>query len=96
MKRGLIAGALMLSLADCSTVTIRPDGNGKLGTEPTREMTYNYYFWGLVGEHRVDVQAACGDRPVRQIQAQDTFENRVFTVITFGIYAPRSARVWCG
>lgn len=96
MRRVLIAGALMLSLAGCSTVTIRPDGTSRLGTEPTHQMTYDYYFWGLAGEHRVDVQAVCGDRPVRQIQAQDTFENRVLTVITLGIYAPRSARIWCG
>ena len=96
MKRALITGVLMLALAGCSTVTIRPEGTARLGTEPTHQMTYDYYFWGLAGEHRVDVQAVCGDRPVRQIQAQDTFENRVLTVITLGIYAPRSARIWCG
>jgi hypothetical protein len=87
---------LALILAGCSTVTLRPEGTGKLATEPTHEETLNYYFWGLRGEHRVDVRAICGDRQVEQMQAQDTFGNRVLTVLTLGIYYPRSVRVWCG
>lgn len=96
MRHATLALVLAALLAGCSTVTLRPEGTRKLATEPTHQETLNYYFWGLKGEHTVDVQAICGDREVLQMQAQDTFGNRVLTVLTLGIYYPRSARVWCG
>jgi len=87
----LIAGIL----TSCSTVTLRPEGTAKLGSEPTWSQSNNYFLWGLIGDHRVDTERVCGERGVRQMQAQDTFVDGLLALITLGIYAPRTSKVWC-
>lgn len=93
-KTGFVACLLALS-AGCSTVTIQPEESQKLATAPTFQETRNFYFWGLAGETRVNVKEVCGDSTVSQMQSQQTFENGFLGVITLGIYAPHSVRVWC-
>ena len=91
----LILAASMTALAGCSTITINPEGVQKLDTQPTYTDRKHFYFWGLAGEHHVDVNEACsGDRPV-QMQAQKTFSDATLSLITLGIYWPRHASVWC-
>lgn len=82
-------------LAGCATVTIRPDGGPKVADLPDYQETKNYFFWGLAGEHTVDVTDICGARDVEQVQSQMTFMNGFLGTLTFGLYAPRTAKVWC-
>ncbi len=89
------AVCLVSLLAGCSTVTIHPEETQKLATEPTFQETRDFYFWGLAGETRVDVKEVCGESTVKQMQSQQTFANGFLGVITLGIYAPHSVRVWC-
>jgi hypothetical protein len=91
-----LALVVALATAGCATITANPRGTGKLDTEPTYSQTKSFFFWGLAGEHHVDVQQVCGTKSVAQMQAQDTFVNRILQLITLGIYAPRTAKVWCG
>ena len=86
---------LSIFFQSCSTVTIHPEQSGKLSTEPTFEESKDYYFWGLVGEHRFDVKGICGDKKVLQIQSQGTVSNVIFGILTLGIYSPHTARIWC-
>ena len=62
----------------------------------TFEESKNYYLWGLVGEHRFDVNEIFGDKKVLQIQSQATFKNVLFGILTFGIYSPHTWKIWCG
>ena len=87
---------LSIFFQSCSTVTIHPKQSGKLSTEPTFEESKDYYFWGLVGEHRVDVKGICGDKKVLQIQSQGTVSNVIFGILTLGIYSPHTGKIWCG
>jgi len=87
--------ALVLLFAACSTVTIRPKGTAKAGTDPTWSSSESFFLWGLVGEHRIDVSKVCGNKGVKQMQAQDTFVDSLLTLLTIGIYSPRTAKVWC-
>ena len=64
--------------------------------ESTFEETKNYYLWGLVGEHRFDVKKICGDKKLLQIQSQGTVSNLIFGILTLGIYAPHTGKIWCG
>ncbi len=78
----------------CSTVTINPSGN-KLETEPTYSESLPFFIVGLIGEHDVNVSEICkGSSPV-QMQTQDSFMNSFLGIVTFGIYTPRTAKVWC-
>jgi hypothetical protein len=85
----------MLLLGACSTVTIQPEKIAKLEGEPSYQDSRHFFFWGLMGQHRVDVKQVCGDKKVLQMQSQQTLGDGVLGAITFGIYAPHSVKVWC-
>ena len=89
-----LLGLALLS-AGCSTVTMRESGTGNLTSEPTYSDSKSFFLWGLVGEHHVDLPAVCGGKAASQWQAQNTFVDGLLGVITLGIYAPRTANVWC-
>lgn len=84
-----------LAVSACSTVTINPDGRAKLVSEPSYQDSKSFFFWGLVGEHHVDVQRICNGKEPVQMQSQQTFVDGLLTGITLGIYAPHSTKVWC-
>ena len=86
---------VLLSMMACSTVTIREQGTAKLTTEPTWSQSENFFLWGLVGTANVDVKQVCRSQTPVQLQAQNTFVDGLLNVVTIGIYAPRTAKVWC-
>jgi len=92
-----IIGALVLAslLSGCATVTIHPKKTQKLASTPSFEESKDFFFWGLSGEHRLNVAEVCGNKPVNQMQSQATFNDVVLTIVTLGIYAPHSVKVWC-
>lgn len=93
IRRLLVLGLLLTS---CQTVTIRPNSGEKSEREPDFESRQNFFLWGLVpGETYVNVNQACDGEQVSQMQAQNTFLDSFFGLITLGIYAPRTAKVWC-
>jgi len=62
---------------------------------PSYVVSKSYYIGGLVGEPTVDVKKACNGGEAKQMQARTTFVNGLVSVLTLGIYTPRTARVWC-
>jgi hypothetical protein len=88
--------ALCAALAlGCNTVTMRTEGTTKLGGAPTWQERQNFFWWGLSGEGHVDVPKVCTSEKAAQMQTQDTFGDIVLGFFTLGIYAPRTAKVWC-
>ncbi len=92
MACGLIAAAFATA---CSTATIRPQGGERISGDPNYEESKSYFFWGLSGEHDINVAEICKDKGVEQMQSQFTFLDGVKTVFTLGIYSPKTAKVWC-
>jgi hypothetical protein len=96
MLKSLSAALLATSiLTGCATVTIRPSGGEKIADNPDYEQRKNYFFWGLAGEHSIDVAEICAANGVEQVQSQHTFGDRALGAVTLGIYAPKTAKVWC-
>lgn len=92
---GVQALIALIILTSCSTVTIRPEG-GRKDTRPSAvEERQEFWLWGLVGEAHVDVRKACGDKAVDQMQAVYSGTDVLLNIVTLGIYAPRSTRIWC-
>jgi hypothetical protein len=85
----------VLAVSACSTVTVNPDGRAKVTSEPSYQDSKSFYFWGLVGEHHVDVQRICNGKEPVQMQSQQTFKDGLLGVVTLGIYSPHSTKVWC-
>ncbi|GAA3939872.1 Bor family protein [Litoribacillus peritrichatus] len=93
--RTFIIAGLYLMLMACSSVTIHPTATFKYSSEPTYQDSRHFFFWGLVGQTRVDVKQICQQKRVVQMQSQATFVDGLLTLITLGIYAPHSVKVWC-
>lgn len=82
-------------LSACSTVTIRDHGTEKVSSEPSYSSSKAFFFWGLAGSAHINTTAIChGKRPV-QMQSQKTFVDGLLSVLTIGLYSPRTASVWC-
>ncbi|MGR6872854.1 Bor family protein [Pseudomonas sp. HK3] len=86
---------VVISLSACSSVTMRTDDKPKSHAAPTFQKTYTYWWWYSVGEHDVNVREICKGKPVEQIQTITTATDFLAHIFTLGIYAPRTARVWC-
>lgn len=94
LKRGALSAVLVL-VAGCYTVTSRPGGSYKVATPPTFEQRQDFFLWGLVGEAHINTREVCKGSDPTQIQSQVTFVDGLLGLITLGIYAPESARIWC-
>jgi hypothetical protein len=84
------------SVAACSSVTIRPEGGDKNRAEPSYLDSKPFYFWGLLGEHEIDVNTVCEGATVEQMQTVATVSDFLLGAVTLYIYAPRTAKIWCG
>jgi len=87
---------LTLLICACSSVTVRTDSETESSNSPSFQQSYSYWWWGLRGEHSVNVREVCNGQPVEQMQSTYTITDALVGLFTLGIYAPRSARVWCG
>jgi hypothetical protein len=94
-KSSLILSVLLVGITACSTVTIKPEGQNKLVNKPTYLDSKPFYLWGLSGEHRVDVLKVCNKNEPLQMQSQQTFSDGLLSLITLGIYAPHTMKIWC-
>jgi len=86
---------LVINLTACSSVTIRQDGGDKDTSEPTYMDSKPFYFFGLKGEHEVDVNEVCDGADVSQMQTVMTSSDYVIGMLTLFFYSPRTAKVWC-
>ena len=86
---------IFLSLISCQTVTISDKGF-KLVREASYEDTKWFFLWGLFPRKtQVNLNRVCQHKKHAQIQTLDTFFDSLIKIFTFGIIAPRTAKVWC-
>ena len=63
--------------------------------EPTIIITNHFIFWGLWQNKKIDLVEECfGENPSR-IKEKYTFLNIISSLITLGIYNPRTSEIWC-
>jgi uncharacterized lipoprotein YajG len=70
--------------------------NGESGDVPTTQKSQHFFINGLAQEKITNAAEVCGgvDNIVK-VEAQHTFMNGLLGAITYGIYTPRSAKVYC-
>jgi len=91
----VVGAVLILLISACSSVTIRPDGGEKDTSDPSYMDSKAFYFWGIKGEHEVDVNELCEGAPVSQMQTVMTSSDWFFGYLTLFIYTPRTVKIWC-
>jgi hypothetical protein len=95
MKRVLAAALACVSLTACRTVTIVSEKGALAEERPRYEESLGFGFWGLLGDHQVDVEKVCPGGHAAKLQTQSTATDELLAVVTLGLYMPRTARVWC-
>lgn len=97
MKKLFLLGMTSIFMVSCLHVTVREDNQEKISLqEPSYEDSKNFFFWGLLPDHReVNLKNLCKGGEFDQLQAMTTGMNGFLTAITLGIYSPRTTKVWC-
>jgi hypothetical protein len=90
--RTLAALAAVIALSGCYTVRYQTQTPAGARVHEERE---SFFLWGLVGAADVDLDAICPEGPAVW-QNEANFVDGLLTLITFGLYAPRTVTVWCG
>jgi len=92
MKKMVFVAMLMALMAGCAKQTFNVNGSGSLAKEEMQ----TFFISGLGQSKEMDAANICGGADkVAKVEAQLTPLNIVLGVITFGIYTPRDARVYC-
>jgi uncharacterized lipoprotein YajG len=94
MKKLMIAVATTMMLAGCAQQSFKVKND--IAETPKQVTTHHFFVSGIGQSKTIDAAAVCGgaDKVVRT-EVQQTFVDGLLGVVTFGIYTPRDARVYC-
>ncbi|WKY60088.1 lipoprotein bor [Vibrio sp. SNU_ST1] len=96
MKKLLIIAALSLVATGCAQQTFVMAPQESEATAPTTEKSHHFFINGLAQKKQIDAAEVCnGIDNVAKVEVQETFVNGLLATLTFGIYTPREARVYC-
>ena len=95
--KGSIYLSLLLSfilISGCTSQVV--ELRGGTFTEPTLEKTHHFFVGGIGQEAMVDIGRVCeGSQRVGRIETARSFLNIFVSSLTFGIYTPRQAKIYC-
>ena len=85
-----------LFLSSCATQQFNLNEQGKKISLPSYEGKHHFIFWGLGQEKEVNASEACDKgQKVEAVDSHLTFVDGFLSAITYGIYYPRSYRIYC-
>lgn len=87
----LVLAALLATQAGCFATTFR---TGRTGSGQVVERQVDSFFWGLVGEHVVELDLICPGGTARFEVVSKPLDTLLDTV-TLGLYSPRTVVVEC-
>ncbi len=92
MKKMLFAVVVIALTAGCAKQTFNINGTGSLAKEEMQ----TFFISGLGQSKEMDAAKVCGGaEKIAKVEVQWTPLNIVLGMVTFGIYTPRDARVYC-
>ena len=78
----------------CATQTFTI--NGTAGDYPTEQQTQHFFVSGIGQQKVADAAEICGGAEnIVKVESHLSFLNGFLGFITYGIYTPRQARVYC-
>lgn len=85
---------ILLSLSACTIQTLYLKNASPMG-KPSTTVTSHFVFWGLWQEKKIDLIEECyGETPLL-IRERYNFWNLFVSLISAGIYNPRTSEIWC-
>ncbi|MDX2093073.1 MAG: hypothetical protein SFX73_34845 [Kofleriaceae bacterium] len=95
MKRLIPFLAIALVTSACATHKIHYRNPSVASNGAPRSAKQSFYLWGLAGGSEVDLQQMCPGG-VAAIESKTGVGDRIFSILTFGLYSPMSVDVSCG
>jgi len=93
MKKIIISLAI-LALSGCAQQTFHI--NGTTDAAPKKNEMQQFFVSGIGQKQELDAAAICGGaKKVVKVEVQQEAIDCLLGVVTFGIYTPRHARVYC-
>jgi hypothetical protein len=94
MKKLLLALSVASLISGCATQTFYVHG-GATGVAD-KDTMQTFFLNGIGQEQEINAAQVCGGADkIAKVQVQQTFLDGLLTGITFGLYSPRDARVFC-
>jgi len=94
MKKLMMAVVAAVALSGCAQQTFSV--NKDIAETPKQITTHHFFVSGIGQAKTVDAAAVCGGaEKVVRTEVQQTFTDGLLSFVTFGIYTPRDARVYC-
>jgi len=91
-----VVGILVLTFALCSCATQSYVVNGGGGTVPSNEVMQPFFVSGLGQTQEIDAAGVCGGADkIAKVESHMSFVNGLLGFLTFGVYTPRQAKVYC-
>lgn len=94
MKK-ILSVTLLIALTGCSTQTYlvsSQQGNA----QPSYDKMQTFFVSGIGQEQEVNASDICeSNLNVTKVENKQTFLNGLLHTITYGIYSPRQARIYC-
>ena len=86
--------AVTLILSSCATQRFTINGGG--GALPDKEISQTFFVSGLGQEKTLNAAKLCGGaNKVAKVEAHLRFLDGLLGAMTYGIYTPRTAKVYC-
>ncbi|MCK3655011.1 lipoprotein bor [Pasteurellaceae bacterium Macca] len=86
---------LTLAISGCATQTATLKPTTK--TLPTYENSENFFVFGIGQEKTINAVEICGGADkIAKVESFLSAPNILLTLVTIGIYSPRTSKVYCG
>ncbi|TMP25129.1 lipoprotein bor [Pseudoalteromonas rubra] len=97
MKHIILSSLVTIALSGCAAQTFNINAANNTDTKtPTVQHSQHFFISGLGQEEITNASEICGGAEnIVKVEAQHTFINGLLGAITFGIYTPRDAKVYC-
>ena len=93
--RTFISILFVIIMSGCATQTYLVNGNSK-EVKPTLENSQAFWVEGIGQNKTINAAKICGSSEnIIKVENKQTFADGFLAVITFGIYTPRTAKVYC-
>lgn len=96
MKTTIAIAAIALAMTGCANQRFNVAGDVSETATATTENSQSFFVSGIGQKKTFDAAQVCGGADkVKGVAVEQSAGNVLLGVVTFGIYTPRTARVYC-
>ena len=94
MKRILVTVVMMFVVTGCATQTYFLNKGSQ--SELRDQKMQHFFINGIAQKKEIDAAQVCGGaNKVMKVESHQRFVDGLLSVVTLGIYTPRTAKVYC-